>query len=68
MTDNIWFVATIWMGLAFVASLISIRLGISVALVEIFVGIFAGNFLGILVNDLTCEQVLPSMLNSCSQS
>lgn len=47
MFDNIWFVATIWMGLAFIASLISIRLGISVALVEIFVGIFAGNFLGI---------------------
>lgn len=47
MLDNIWFVAAIWMGLAFVASLISIRLGISVALVEIFVGIFAGNFLGI---------------------
>ena len=47
MLDNIWFVAAIWMGMAFVASLISIRLGISVALVEIFVGIVAGNFLGI---------------------
>lgn len=47
MFNNIWFVATIWMGLAFIASLISIRLGISVALVEIFVGVFAGNFLGI---------------------
>jgi Kef-type K+ transport system membrane component KefB len=46
MLDNIWFVAAIWMGLAFVAALISIRLGISVALVEIFLGIFAGNFLG----------------------
>lgn len=45
--QNVWFVAAIWMGLAFLASLISIRLGISVALVEIFVGIFAGNFLGI---------------------
>lgn len=47
MLDNIWFVAAIWMGLAFIASLISIRLGISVALVEIFVGVVAGNFLGI---------------------
>lgn len=47
MFQNVWFVAAIWMGLAFAASLISIRLGISVALVEIFVGIFAGNFLGI---------------------
>jgi Kef-type K+ transport system membrane component KefB len=47
MLDNIWFVAAIWMGLAFAASLISIRIGISVALIEILVGIIAGNFLGI---------------------
>jgi Kef-type K+ transport system membrane component KefB len=45
--NNIWFVAAIWMALAFIASLISVRLGISVALVEIFVGVLAGNFLGI---------------------
>ena len=47
MPENIWFVAAIWMGLAFIASLISIRVGISVALIEILVGIIAGNFLGI---------------------
>lgn len=47
MPDNIWFEAAIWMGLAFIASLISIRVGISVALIEIFIGITAGNFLGI---------------------
>lgn len=47
LLENIWFVAAIWMGLAFIASLISIRVGISVALVEIFVGVIAGNFLGI---------------------
>ncbi len=47
MLENIWFVAAIWMGLALVASLISIRLGISVALIEILIGVFAGNFLGI---------------------
>lgn len=41
--DNIWLVAALWMGLAFLASLISIRIGVSVALVEIFVGIAAGN-------------------------
>jgi Kef-type K+ transport system membrane component KefB len=35
------------MGLAFLASIISIRLGISVALIEILVGVLAGNFLGI---------------------
>jgi Kef-type K+ transport system membrane component KefB len=45
--NNIWFVAAIWMALAFIASLISVRLGISVALIEIFVGVLAGNFLGI---------------------
>jgi len=47
MIENIWFVAAIWMGLALVASLISIRLGISVALVEILIGVLAGNYLGI---------------------
>ena len=43
MHENIWFVAAIWMGLAFAASLISIRVGISVALIEILVGVIAGN-------------------------
>jgi hypothetical protein len=43
--QNVWFVAAIWMALALVASLISIRVGISVALVEIFIGVVAGNFL-----------------------
>jgi Kef-type K+ transport system membrane component KefB len=47
MLENIWFVAAIWMGLALVASLISIRLGVSVALIEILVGVIAGNYLGI---------------------
>ena len=43
--DNVWFIAAAWMGMALVASVISIRLGISVALVEIAVGIIGGNFL-----------------------
>lgn len=43
MHENIWFTAAFWMGLAFVASLVSIRIGISVALVEILVGIVVGN-------------------------
>ena len=41
--DNIWFIAAIWMGLALVASFISIRIGISVALIEIVIGVAAGN-------------------------
>src|SRR5438034_9338490 len=47
MTQNVWFIAAIWMALAFSASLISIWAGISVALLEILVGVIAGNFLGI---------------------
>ncbi|MDP9253691.1 MAG: cation:proton antiporter [Verrucomicrobiota bacterium] len=43
--QNIWFVAAIWMGLALAASLVSIWTGISVALIEILVGVVAGNFL-----------------------
>src|SRR5437667_3062170 len=43
MFENIWFIAAVWMGLALIASLISIRTGISVALVEILVGVVAGN-------------------------
>lgn len=45
--DNIWLVAAAWMGLALAASLVSIRLGISVALIEILVGVLAGNFVGL---------------------
>jgi Kef-type K+ transport system membrane component KefB len=43
MFENIWFIAAAWMGLALVATLISIRTGISVALIEILVGVVAGN-------------------------
>ena len=43
MIENIWFIAAFWMGLALLASLISIRLGISVALIEIVVGVVVGN-------------------------
>src|SRR5712691_1463722 len=43
---NVWFIASAWMLLAFVASVLSIRTGISVALVEIALGVLAGNFLG----------------------
>jgi Kef-type K+ transport system membrane component KefB len=44
--ENIWFIAAAWMAMALIASLVSIRLGISVALMEMFVGVIAGNFLG----------------------
>ena len=43
--DNQWLQAALWMGLALIASLISLRVAISVALIEIMVGTIAGNFL-----------------------
>ena len=47
LVENIWFTAALWVALAFAASLISIRIGLSVALVEIAVGVVGGNFLGL---------------------
>lgn len=49
--EQIWQVATIWIVLALVASLISLRIGISVALVEILVGSLGGNILSIHATD-----------------
>lgn len=49
--DNVWFISATWIGLALLSSLISIRIGISVALVEIVIGAFGGNLLGIAAND-----------------
>jgi Kef-type K+ transport system membrane component KefB len=48
---NVWLVAATWMAIAFLASLISIRLGVSVALVEITMGVIAGNTIGIKSNE-----------------
>ena len=45
--DNAYLVTALWMGLALIASLISIRIGISVALIEIGMGVIGGNFLGL---------------------
>jgi len=45
--ENTWYVATVWIGLALLASVISMRTAISVALVEICVGVLGGNFLGL---------------------
>ena len=45
--DNADLVAAVWIGLALAASLVSIRLGISVALVEIAAGVVGGNVLGL---------------------
>jgi Kef-type K+ transport system membrane component KefB len=47
VASNVWLVASVWMGLALLASIVSIRLGVSVALIEILVGVIAGNALGV---------------------
>jgi Kef-type K+ transport system membrane component KefB len=41
--EQLWWDATVWISLALISSLISLRIGISVALVELIVGIIAGN-------------------------
>lgn len=43
---NVYWVAAVWIGMALLASLISIRLGISVALIELVVGAVVGNIPG----------------------
>ena len=45
--DNVWLASALWVGLALVASIISIRIAMSVALVEIMVGAVAGNAIGL---------------------
>lgn len=45
--EHTWYVAMVWIGLALVASVISMRTAISVALVEICVGVIGGNYLGL---------------------
>lgn len=51
MVENIWMTSALWVGLALLASLISIRIAISVALVEIVVGAFGGNLLALTPTD-----------------
>jgi Kef-type K+ transport system membrane component KefB len=42
-----WALLTVVLGLAVLASLVSVRLGVSVAILEIVAGILAGNFFGV---------------------
>lgn len=43
---NVYWIATVWVAMALIASLISIRVGISVALIELVVGAVVGNIPG----------------------
>ena len=48
---SVWLHSALWLGLALLASLISIRVGISVALIEIVVAAVAGNLLVLQITD-----------------
>jgi Kef-type K+ transport system membrane component KefB len=45
--DNVWLASALWIGLALIASVLSVWVAISVALVEIVVGALAGNVVGL---------------------
>lgn len=48
---QVWLDSALWIGLALVASIISIRVAISVALIEIMVGALAGNAVGLTLTE-----------------
>ena len=48
---NVWLASALWLGLALAASVISIRVAMSVALIEIMVGAVAGNVVGLQITD-----------------
>jgi Kef-type K+ transport system membrane component KefB len=48
---NVWLNSALWLGLALAASLISVRVAISVALIEIVVGALAGNTIGLHITE-----------------
>jgi len=45
--ENVWLDSAVWLGLALLAAIISIRVAVSVALIEIMVGAVAGNVIGL---------------------
>ncbi len=47
MMDNVWLASALWIGLALLSAVISIRLALSVALLEIMVGALGGNLIGL---------------------
>jgi Kef-type K+ transport system membrane component KefB len=49
--QSMWLTASLWMALACIASLVSVRMGIAAALVEILIGVAAGNLFHIAPTD-----------------
>jgi len=48
---GMWLTSALWLGLALLASIISIRVAMSVALIEIMIGALAGNLVGLAITD-----------------
>lgn len=48
---HVWLDSALWLGLALLASVISIRVAISVALIEIVIGAIAGNLVGLHITE-----------------
>ena len=48
---QVWLQSALWIGLALAASIISIRVAISVALIEILVCVVAGNTIGLTLSE-----------------
>jgi len=51
IAGNTWMVATVWMALAAVSALLAVRLKFAAALIEIVIGVLAGNFLDLRTNE-----------------
>jgi Kef-type K+ transport system membrane component KefB len=49
--ENVWLISAVWLGLALLASIISIRVAMSVAPFEVMVGTVAGNTIGLQLTD-----------------
>jgi len=48
--DNPWAIAALWVGLAVIGAFVAARFGLAAALVEIVVGVIAGNFIQLQTN------------------
>jgi Kef-type K+ transport system membrane component KefB len=48
--DNLWAFAAVWLALATVAAFLARRIGLAAALVEILLGVLAGNLIGLRAN------------------
>jgi hypothetical protein len=54
--ENVWLESAVWLGLALLAAIVSIRVAVSVALIEIVIGASAGNAL---CRSCLCLRILP---------